>query len=172
MKDTLNSLLFLIIGVLFGFILYGTITTHSTNYHMTTINPYQTEYIFVEVPVNETPEVEETFYLELTDEECELLEQIAMAEAGNQDTKGKALIMRVVLNRVEKNGTDIKTEIYKPNQFYTAGMREGDEECHEALAMILENWDESDGAIYFCSTGWNKYGQTHLFKYGSHYFSK
>ena len=171
MKDIVYSFLLLIIGAIFGVVIYATIQTHSTNYHMTTVNPIQTEYIYIERPVD-VPEVEETFYLELTDEECDLLEQIAMAEAGNQDTKGKALIMRVVLNRVEKNGTDIKTEIYKPNQFYTAGMREGDEECHEALAMILENWDESDGAIYFCSTGWNKYGQTHLFKYGSHYFSK
>lgn len=111
-------------------------------------------------------------YLEWTDREKDLLIRVSQAEAGNQGTVGMALVMRVVLNRVEKNGTDIETEIFETNQFAVSGMAPGTWENYEALDMVQNGWDESQGAIYFCSEGWNFYGDEHLFKYGDHWFSK
>ena len=108
----------------------------------------------------------------LTEEDKELLRRISQAESGNQDIEGRALVMLVVLNRCEKTGASVRSVIYAPNQFYTAGMCRGDEKTEEALKLVLSGWDESEGALYFCSTGWNYYGDTHLFKHGDHWFSK
>ena len=180
-KHILLILEVIIVTVLTTIACYGSYLSHQ--YSMTTEQPTNRIVYYpilvertvsvVEEPVEVEEEVEEeAFCLNLTERECELLEQIAMAESGNQDTKGKALVMRVVLNRAELHDMSIEDVIFAPNQFYTAGMCAGDEGCHEALAMILEGWDESEGALYFCSKGWNYYGDTHLFKYGGHWFSK
>lgn len=175
MKDTLNQILLLIIGTIFGIIIHATCQAHVQNYHISTTNPNQIEYVYIPYPQPvETEEeiIEETFYREISEEDCELLEQIAMSEAEGEDTKGKALVMLVVLNRADKTGKTIREVIYQQGAFYTAGMKPGNDDAHEALAMVLEGWDESEGALYFCSTGWNKFGDTHLFKYGGHWFSK
>ena len=124
-------------------------------------------YVPQDVPLIRTGE-----FVNLTFEEMDLLESIAMAEARGEGSVGMAYVMRVVLNRSEKTGKSIREVIFAPNQFYTQGMGiEPSEECHEALAMILDGWDESQGAIYFCSKGYSKYGEP-LFQYGGHYFSK
>ena len=108
-------------------------------------------------------------YLEWTDEEKEILVRIAQSEAGNQGTVGMALVMRVVLNRVERNDTDVRTEVYRPKQFAIAGMAPGTWETYEALDMVQMGWDESQGALFFCADGYN--GTIPLFKYKGHYFS-
>lgn len=108
-------------------------------------------------------------YLEWTEEEKDILVRIAQSEAGNQGTVGMALVMRVVLNRVERNDTDIKTEVFRPKQFAVAGMASGTWETYEALDMVQMGWDESQGALFFCADGYN--GPVPLFKYKGHYFS-
>lgn len=120
---------------------------------------------------SDVPLLRDKEFINLTFEEQDLLERIAMAEARGEDTIGKALVMRVVLNRSLKTGQSIHDVIYAQNQFYTAGMMAGDDDCHEALAMVMDGWDESDGAIYFCSRGYSRYGEP-LFQHGNHYFSK
>ena len=173
MKDLLNYIFTFIIGFVVGVACIGSYFSH--DYSMSTEKPQSTVYIYYTNETNEIVENEEPgeeFYRTFTDEEIDLLEQIAMAEANGEDTKGKALVMMVVLNRAEKQGKTIEEVIYKPNAFYTEGMRPGDDDCHEAISMIMDGWDESNGALYFCSTGWNRYGEEHLFKYGGHWFSK
>jgi len=107
--------------------------------------------------------------IELTPTDEKELMGIAMAEAKGQGLVGKMLVMNVVLNRVERDGKSIHDVIYAPNQFYVAGMSEPDEECEIALLMVAAGWDGSQGALYFCNSGYN--GPTPLFKYRGHYFS-
>ena len=111
-------------------------------------------------------------YIPMTEREIDLLVQIAMSEAGNQGLYGKALVMNVVLNRVARNGTDIETEIFKPGQFATQNMCRGDYEAFEAVDLVRGGWDESQGALYFCATGYNACGKEPLFRYKGHWFSK
>ena len=120
---------------------------------------------------SEIPLLRNTEFVNLTFEEQDLLERIAMAEARGEGSVGMALVMRVVLNRSEKYGASIHDIIYAPNQFYTAGMCAGNDECHEALAMVMDGWDESQGATYFCAGGYSAYGEP-LMQVGNHYFSK
>lgn len=173
MKDLLNYIFTFIIGFVVGVACIGSYFSH--DYSMSTEKPQSTVYIYYTTETTETaeePEPEEEFYLNLTEEEQDLLMQIAMSEARSEGVKGMALVMNVVLNRAEKDGTSIKETIYKPGAFYTEGMMPGNEEAAEALALVMERYDESQGAIYFAAGGWNKYGKIHLFQYGSHYFSK
>lgn len=109
-------------------------------------------------------------FVELTPEEEMELMQIAMAEAGNQGLVGKMLVMNTVLNRMERDDMSVHEVIYAPNQYYTAGMGDYDEECEIALLMVAAGWDGSQGAYYFCNEGYN--GPIPLFRFRGHWFSK
>lgn len=110
------------------------------------------------------------------------LAKIAMAEAESEDTKGKALVMLVVLNRVcddEFPGT-IEDVIFQKGQFSPISNGrydevEPDEDCYRALQLITDGWDKSHGATYFESKSdstWHSENLTFLFKHGKHYFYK
>ena len=129
--------------------------------------------------MNKEPEIETPSNLyNLTLDEQYLLTALAMCEAGNQDTEGKALIIRVVLNRVEdpRFPDNIYDVVYQPGQFTPAengvlNSTAGDDDCWAALDMVnMQGWDESYGATYFCATyldfGWAEY----LFTHGDHNF--
>ena len=116
-------------------------------------------------------------------EDSYLLAKIAMAEAEGEDVEGKALVILVVLNRVwtdEFPGT-IHDVIYQKRQFSPiANGRfdrvEPDDECYEALEMVMSGWDESDGALYFESEksadNWHSRHLEYLFTHGGHRFYK
>ena len=186
MKDILNLIATCGIIILVGLAVKGTIENQFTPQTVQHDSPMILDEV-VELPERkvEQPEVpvirfvsfEDEFAVKplirnLTEEEWQLLESISIAEAGNQDVEGVALVMLTVLNRVEKNGHSVYSTIYAPNQFYTAGMSGGNELSADARALVRSGWDESQGAIYFCSTGWNYYGDEHLFKHQDHWFSK
>lgn len=114
-------------------------------------------------------------------EDARLLCKIAMAEAGNQDTEGKALVMLVVLNRVWGDNEfpdTIKDVLYQPRQFspVSNGTFESavpDEDCMKALSLVESGWDESQGALYFDSKSestWHEDNLKFLFQHGDHYF--
>lgn len=128
----------------------------------------------------------------LSEDDRDLLIRVGIAEAGNQDVKGIALVICVVLNRWHSGryGETLREVIYAPAQFYTKGMytydiwtvwdgysltsaqRKQVLKAFAALSWVTFNWDESEGALYFCSQGYNYYGPDKLFKYGDHWFSK
>ena len=75
-----------------------------------------------------------------------LLARIAMAEAEGESIEGKAMVIRVVLNRKESSAfpDTIEGVIFEDGQFTP------DAECWAALNMVLiDEWDESEGALYF-----------------------
>ena len=126
----------------------------------------------------EQPESEERLW---TDEEAYLLAKIAMAEAEGEDTKGKALVILTVLNRVQSNlfPDTIEKVIFEKNQF--APIKDGrfyrvepNEDCWAALALIENGWDESQGALYFRTTvaeeTWHSRNLKELFACGNHTF--
>lgn len=173
----LETIFALLIGILVGVASYGSYISHRpiqpekvVEYVYIESEPEViTEYEYIYVPVE--PEVH---YPNLTFEECNLLEQIAFAEAQGEGVRGMVLVMNVVLNRVHANGygDSVKEVIFAEGQFYTDGMTPNvSDECHEALALVLEGADFSQGALYF-----NKYGyradKEPLFQYGEHYFSR
>jgi len=178
MKNVLNYLFTLIVGIAVGIAAYGSYTSH--NYSMTTNPEPKTEYVYIEKEpevITETVYIEvepEPFYRNLTSEECDLLEQIAYAEARGEGTRGMVMVMNVVLNRVEAEGfgDSIEEVIFATGQFYTEGMTPNvSDECHEAMALVLEGADFSQGALFFNKYGYRN-GKEPLFQYQNHYFSR
>lgn len=109
-----------------------------------------------------------------------LLAKIAMAEAEDQDTEGKALVICVVLNRVRSSDfpNSIKEVVYQKNQFSPVGNGrfdrvEPDRACRDAFLMVENGWDESMGALYFESESestWHREHLRFLFQHGDHMF--
>ena len=108
-----------------------------------------------------------------TEREKDLLMRLSVAEAGNQGVIGQALVMRVVLNRLEdgRYGDSIEEIIFAEGQFYDEGMpATPNDNAYIALRLVESGWDISDGALYFSADGYN--GPVPLFKYKAHYFSR
>lgn len=119
-------------------------------------------------------------------QDAEMLLRLAMAEAEGESTEGKALVMRVVLNRVasqnfpdsiesvifEKSGGSYQFSSVIPGGRYWKA--KPDEDCHKALTMVENGWDESQGATFFEATyntsTWHKKHLKRLFEYGGHIF--
>lgn len=113
-----------------------------------------------------------------TEEEKTYLVKTASSEAGNQGVYGMALIMRVVLNRAEQRRMSIHDVLYEPEQFncvygvWWAQDYRADG-VYEALEMVMNGWDESYGATYFCTpqrNGWHMTHLQYLFQYGNMQF--
>ena len=116
----------------------------------------------------------------LSSKEEYLLKRIAMAEAEMEDTKGKALVMLVVLNRIDdpEFPDDVESVIFEKKQFSPIengrwNRVEPDKDCAKALRLIQKGWDESRGATYFeerSSSTWHQDNLHFLFKHGCHMF--
>ena len=117
-----------------------------------------------------------------TDAETEMLARIAMAEAEGEGVEGKALVIRVILNRVQDADfpDSIEAVIFQKHQFATVNnggrywTKEPDAGCYEAIEMVESGWDESQGALFFESThntsDWHKNHLAYLFQKGNHIF--
>lgn len=119
----------------------------------------------------------------LSGAEREMLLKIAMAEAEGEPTDGKALVMLVVLNRVDSPSfpNTVEKVLYEENQFTPVkngryDKAEPDDDCYEALRWVLDGWNESEGATYFRTTvdyeTWHSKNLEYLFSIGHHSFYK
>lgn len=121
--------------------------------------------------------------IDLSDSDAYLLAKIAMAEAEGEDTLGKALVIRTILNRVESDNAyfpDTVSEVIFQKDAFTP-VRNGrfekvepNEDCYAALELIKKGWDESQGALYFERTTkaetWHSRNLEKLFVHGNHTF--
>lgn len=120
-----------------------------------------------------------------TEEERYLLAKIAMAEAEGEDTKGKALVISVVLNRVshQEFPNSIKEVIYQNSNgvYQFSPIYDGrwyevepNKDCYRAVSMVEYGYDESAGALYFISGNaegtWHDVACEYLFTHGCHKF--
>ena len=127
-------------------------------------------------------ETSDEVFQELDEDDEYLLAKIAMAEAEGQSTKGKALVMCVVINRVLSNEfpDSVYDVIYEENQFSPISNGrfdrvEPNKDCYKSLNMIKSGWDESNGALYFESCkgkSWHSENLKFLFKVDEHRFYK
>ena len=106
----------------------------------------------------------------------ELIAQLVMAEAGNQDLTGKRYVADVVLNRVDSDifPDTVEEVIFQKNQFSVIENGTFDEagwtiteECYEAVKMEYEERLNYD--ILYFSRGPSKYASNH-FKHQDHWF--
>lgn len=138
----------------------------------------QTVQIQEEIKKEQTEEQQEEQVKEQEDRTAAddyMLAKIAMAEAEGESLKTKALVIRTVLNRVKSPNfpDNVEEVIYQKNQFTPISdgrydRVEPNEECYEALKLVKEGWDESEGATYFEMTQdhptWHSDNLLHLFE--------
>lgn len=117
-----------------------------------------------------------------TEEEAYLLAKIAMAEAEGEDVMGKALVICVILNRVQSTQfpSTIYDVIYDLGQFtpiYDGRFNsvEPNEDCIRALQLV-ESGEVSTDALYYeaisSTSPWHSQNLSLLFTYGGHKFYK
>lgn len=128
------------------------------------------ELTYTEEPTE--AEIEE----EIRFDEMELIAQLVMAEAGNQDLTGKRYVVDVVLNRVDSDDfpDTVEEVIFQKNQFSVIENGAFDkagwmitEECYEAVKLEYEERLNYD--ILYFSRGKSKYASNH-FKHQDHWF--
>lgn len=128
------------------------------------------ELVYVETPTEEEIAEENKFG------EMELIAQLVMAEAGNQDLTGKRYVVDVVLNRVDSEDfpNTVEEVIFQENQFtvikngaFDRAGWEITEECYEAV--LLEYEERLNYDILYFGRDKSKYASNH-FKYQDHWF--
>ena len=138
--------------------------------------------------LEEIPEEEPEKPVKLTAGERQMLERIAICEAGHTDSDAMAMIMRTILNRVENDEgmfpDTVEEVLYQKveGHWQFAAMAphgaywsvEPNEASAEAVEMI-ENGYESDGSLFFNSEGlksWASRNREYLYTVGGNDFYK
>lgn len=110
-----------------------------------------------------------------------MVAKVTMAEAEGESLRGKALVAKVIYNRLESDlfPDTIPEVINQPGAFSCiSGGRydevEPNEDCWEALEMVLNGWDESGGALFFERSDnvgtWQQRNRPYLYTEGNHSF--
>lgn len=110
-----------------------------------------------------------------TEAEIDLMAAVTFLEAGNQDIKGKQLVVDTILNRIDSPDfpDTVKEVVNQKGQFGTAGRAaklKGEDipiDCYGAV--LSELGDRKSREVLYFSRGWGC-GEK-LFKHGDHYFS-
>ena len=109
----------------------------------------------------------------LSEEDQELLTRTVYLEAGNQDLKGKRLVLSVILNRVESEQfpNTVREVLSQEGQFQTYKLLGNAQPTWtDELAVKMETEGRLNTGVYFFRTGHYGCGDP-LFQYGDHYFS-
>lgn len=115
----------------------------------------------------------------LTQNEMDMLAQLVMAEAGNQDLTGKRYVVDVVINRVNdaRFPDTIKEVIYQKKQFsciddgnFDRCYEKATKDCYDAIKLEYTSMKLDDEILYFSSTEYAVNGKN-PFKHGDHWFS-
>ena len=177
MKNIINVLFTLIVGIAVGIAAYGSYKSH--NYSMSTQPPEpQVEYIYIEAePIKEV--VTETVYIEvepdpyrnLTEDDCFYLMDLAMREAEGEGTEGMLWVMYTAECRKEAFRMESYQAVWASDAFSSSWNRRGiepNEDCIKALALFEEGWIPKP--LWFRAGHYHGFG-TKLCQVGNHYFS-
>ena len=88
--------------------------------------------------------------------------------------------MRIQRARDDSFPDTIEEVVMQDNQFSPVANGRYDRvepngDCWDALELVMNGWDESEGALYFESRSlstWHQRNLKYLFKHGNHYFYK
>lgn len=135
--------------------------------------------------------LEQSFCIDVSEQDIDTLLRIVEAEAGGEDRRGKLLVANVVINRVKNkrfpdNVTDVvyqreqNVTQFSPVSNGTINKVKISEETTEVVYSALRGEDVSQGALFFMArkyadpenAQWFDSHLTYLFSYGGHDFYK
>ena len=115
-------------------------------------------------------------WMELTEEEVELIALVTMGEAEGESEEGKRLVIDTILNRVksEQFPNTVYGVVYQPNQFSVMWNGRIDR-CYVSEDICRLVREEAclplnTDVLYFTAGGYGAYG-TPMFQVGNHYFA-
>jgi spore germination cell wall hydrolase CwlJ-like protein len=182
-----------IVGVSLCSFLMNPIATSCNNLKIYPIENVKTEYNeeyemqcrldskkeVMQLAIENTEDTQEQIKEEIYLGELELLAQLVMAEAGNQDLTGKRLVVDVVLNRVDSpDYPDSITEVIF-QKYHFSSLSDGNfdeaawtitDDCFEAVRMETSGTRLDNDILYFTADKYGRYGVP-AYKHGNHYFS-
>lgn len=137
-----------------------------------------------EIEANMMSPSENNIYTEqihISDEDAKILKKIAQAEANADGVEGKAMVMQVVLNRVESSTfpDTIKDVVFQSGQF--SPISDGrynkaipDEECDKALYEVVTGEYSDVESLFFdnCKNSWASKHREYDCTVGHHKFYK
>lgn len=113
----------------------------------------------------EIPPVASAVCESISAEDQELLAKVAYLEAPSQGWEGMAVIINVILNRANLYGASVHDIVYSPGQFAVTDLIPGctpTQDAYTAVWAVMQGWDASAGALYFCSPAHNSWHSSHL----------
>ena len=120
------------------------------------------------VPQTEAEEEEPEPVIHLTDDD--ILAQVAMSEAGNQDILGMAFVVMTVLNRCDYYGATVETIVNAPHQYAYPYYGSVSHNAYTAVELAREYRHIFKPIAWFRTGKYSEYGEP-AFKWGDHYFS-
>ena len=175
MKNVLNYLFTLLVGLAVGIAAYGSYQAHTKSYHLETPEP-QIEYVYIETEpevITETVyiETEPTFYRSITEADAWYLKDLGMREIEGGDVNDFLWVFYTAECRKEAFGYETYEEVWKSDAFNASWSRRGiepNENCEIAFAIFEEGWIPKP--LYFRAGHYHGFG-TPLCQVGNHYFS-
>ena len=170
MRQVLEYLFTLLVGIAVGIAGYGSYTHHNKP-----IEIIKTEYVYIEREpevITETVyvEVEPEFYRSISDADGWYYKDYAMREGEGEGVIGMLWLMYTFGNRCEVFGNTPAEEWASPaseSSMFRTGI-EPNEDCLKAYEMYVEGWIPKP--LYFRAGHYHSFG-TELCQVGSHYFS-
>lgn len=174
MKNVLNYLFTLLVGLAVGIAAYGSYQAHTKSYHLETPEP-QIEYVYIETePEVRTEtvyiEVEPEFFRNLSEEDGWYYKDYAMREGESEGVIGMLWLMYTFENRCKVYSHTPEEEwasSASESSMFRSGI-EPNEDCLRAYELFIEGWKPEP--LYFRARQYHSFG-TPLCQVGNHYFS-
>lgn len=171
MRQFLEYLFTLLVGIAVGIAGYGSYTHHNKP-----IETIKTEYVYIESEpeiITETVyvEVEPEFYRSFSESEAWYLKDLGMREIEGGDVVDFLWVFYTAECRKEAFGYETYEEVWHSDAFSASWSRRGiepNENCLKAFALFEEGWTPKP--LWFRADHYHSFG-TPLCEVGNHYFS-
>ncbi len=171
MRQFLEYLFTLLVGIAVGIAGYGSYTHHNKP-----IETIKTEYVYIESEpeiITETVyvEVEPEFYRSFSESEAWYLKDLGMREIEGGDVVDFLWVFYTAECRKEAFGYETYEEVWRSDAFNASWSRRGiepNENCLKAFALFEEGWTPKP--LWFRADHYHGFG-TPLCEVGNHYFS-
>lgn len=171
MRQFLEYLFTLLVGIAVGIAGYGSYTHHNKP-----IETIKTEYVYIESEpeiITETVyvEVEPEFYRSFSESEAWYLKDLGMREIEGGDVVDFLWVFYTAECRKEAFGYETYEEVWRSDTFSASWSRRGiepNENCLKAFALFEQGWTPKP--LWFRADHYHNFG-TPLCEVGNHYFS-
>lgn len=119
----------------------------------------------------------ESYLIEITEEEIDLMARVVMSEASTLSFDAKQAIAQTIVNRVRdeidefRNQNTVTEVVMKPHQYSTQDNGEPDQDCYDAVYQALTYKSFPIDMFWFREDHYHRFGEPYI-NIGTTYFSR